>query len=106
MENKVYEITSEEDFFKYYKSNKIIVVDFNADWCYPCQKIKPDFHKLPQQYPNYVFLSVNADNCPEISEEFVIQYLPTFLIFKDQEELNRIEGANFEAVLEALLELD
>ena len=78
--SQVTEIQNFEQLNNLIINNKqLIVIDFNADWCGPCQNIKPKFHDFSKQYKNVTFCSVDIDDQDEIGEEFGITNLPTFL---------------------------
>lgn len=73
-------------------SDKIVVIDFNATWCPPCQKFGPIFHETAAEYADkYEFYSVDTDSCREMAEEFAIQSIPQVaMIYPD----GRREKAN------------
>lgn len=53
------------------------IIDFNAVWCGPCQRFKPVFHKVAEEFKGKaVFVSVNTDSCPDIAQKYQIQSIP------------------------------
>lgn len=53
------------------------IIDFNAVWCGPCQRFKPVFHKVAEEFKGKaVFVSVNTDSCPDIAQKYQIQSFP------------------------------
>ena len=102
--NKVVEIKSSDDFYSILKAlpNKYFVVDFNADWCGPCQRIKSDFHELAHNNPHIGFLSVNIDNVSEVGEDYEITALPTFLVLMRQEIQEKVVGADIKKLTEVV----
>ena len=96
--SKVIEITSEEEYDDIILNNNCVVVDFNASWCGPCQKIKSHYEELAEKYTNtkegVVFCSVDIDDCPDISEKCEVVKLPTFLVYKDQENCDEFIGGD------------
>lgn len=65
---KVEEVADTIDYFTKVEGQKAVVIDFNADWCGPCQVIKPIFADYSEQYPNIKFISVNTEKNKEISQ--------------------------------------
>lgn len=105
--NKVIEIKSLEDFNKIIsEQNRLFVIDFNADWCGPCQRIKPDFHKLAHNNPNVGFLSLNVDKVSEVSEHLEIEALPTFLFIINNRVVSKVIGSNINNVANELEKLN
>ncbi|RAL24495.1 thioredoxin family protein [Thermoflavimicrobium daqui] len=67
------------------------VVEFTADWCPDCKRIEPDLPAIEDQFQNhYTFASLNVDEAPSIAEQYNVKGIPTFLIFKDGEEIGRL----------------
>lgn len=54
-----------------------IVIDFNADWCGPCQAFKPVFHTEAEKWPARAkFISVNVDHYPGLASQFGVRAIP------------------------------
>ena len=80
---------------KVLKSDKLVVVDFWADWCGPCRSIAPYYEQLSEQYEGkLVFAKVDTDANPSTPSRLRIQGIPTFIIFKNGSEVGRVVGAD------------
>ncbi|XP_043527416.1 thioredoxin-like protein 1 [Frieseomelitta varia] len=73
---------------------KLVVVDFTATWCGPCQRIAPIFEQLSSKYPNAVFLKVDVDKCAEIAAMQGVSAMPTFIFYRNQTKLGLCQGAD------------
>ena len=98
------EITKETFESEVLKSDKPVLADFNADWCGPCQALKPILEELAESYENYKFVSVNIDDEDELAEEYDVASIPCLVIFKDGAESNRSIGLKSREDLEEFLE--
>ncbi|KAK6739990.1 hypothetical protein RB195_008453 [Necator americanus] len=83
-------------------ANRLFVVDFFADWCGPCRFIAPIFENFSARYTNATFVKVNVDNSPDISQYYGIRAMPTFVLIKEGQEMERIQGANPQALEAAI----
>lgn len=72
--------------------NDIYVIKFWATWCQPCKMMVPSLNKLEKEFPNINFVSVDIDQVPILAKKYKIRTVPTLLVFKDGEEINRILG--------------
>ena len=69
------------------------LVDMYADWCEPCQMMAPIVESLSEEgLPNVKFGKVNIDDYPELAAEFGVEVIPTLLVIKGGQEVNRIVG--------------
>ena len=80
-----------------------MVVDFTASWCGPCQRMAPVFEGLVAEFPQATFCKVDVDENPETAQECGVRALPTFLLYKDEAQVAKLEGAD-EAGLRAAIE--
>ncbi|MBD5323428.1 MAG: hypothetical protein HDS02_01110 [Bacteroides sp.] len=72
----------------------VTFVDFNADWCGPCQQFKPVFHEVAKQYAGKAaFLSVNTDSCPELAKQFQVTAIPQISIVTPSGEITSSVGS-------------
>ncbi|XP_011301503.1 thioredoxin-like protein 1 [Fopius arisanus] len=83
---------------------KLVVVDFTATWCGPCQRIAPIFEQLSTKYPNAVFLKVDVDKSPETAAGEGVSAMPTFIFYRNQTKLAMCRGANAEALENKIIE--
>ena len=72
-------------------SKSKVLVDFNADWCGPCQMLKPGLEKLSEEIDTKI-ISINVDNEPEIAREYGIMSIPCLIVFENGKEINRSVG--------------
>ncbi|XP_070541285.1 thioredoxin-like [Ptychodera flava] len=76
--------------------SKLVVVDFTAAWCGPCQFIAPKYKALAEEMTDVVFLKVDVDENSETAQSCNISSMPTFVFFKNGKELERFSGASEE----------
>ena len=69
------------------------VLYFTADWCQPCKKVKPIVEELNREYFPGMFQMVDVDIEKEMAQTFQIRAVPTFVLFENNKEINRITGA-------------
>ncbi|EDK47070.1 thioredoxin [Acetobacter pasteurianus] len=80
----------------------LVVVDFFATWCGPCKMISPLLEKFSNEYKQVKFLKVDVDQSPEIALAYQVSSMPTFLFFKNGEQIHKVVGANPSALKQAI----
>ena len=86
-------------------SNKLVVIDFWAEWCGPCRSIAPAVEELATEFEDKAIIGkYNVDNDNELSEEYGIRSIPTLLFFKDGKLVDKQVGASSKADLKAKIE--
>jgi thioredoxin-like negative regulator of GroEL len=69
------------------------VLYFTAEWCKPCEKVKPIVEQLNRDQITARFFMIDADSETEMVEDFGIRSIPTFVLIEDNKEVGRINGA-------------
>ena len=77
-----------------FTSNKPFLVQFSAKWCSICEDLCPMIEQLEKEYNGKItFVKIDVDQDPVLADQLKIDKLPTFLIFKNQEIVDCIIGA-------------
>lgn len=72
----------------------VVVIDFFATWCGPCKHIAPFFQEMSTKYPAVTFLKVDVDESPDLTNQYDISAMPTFVFLRKGQIVGRIEGAD------------
>jgi len=76
------------------KTDELLVVDFWATWCGPCQQFAPTFKQVAIQIePKARFIKIETEAEQAISAKYNIRSIPTLAIFKNGHEIDRVSGA-------------
>ena len=83
----------------------VVLVDFFADWCGPCQAIAPVIEELSHEYDGKAGVyKVNVDDSQELAMQFGVMSIPTLLVFKDGELVDKSMGAGSKADIQGMLD--
>ena len=101
---KAIEIT-DTNFDEIMKSDQPILVDFWAEWCGPCKMIGPIVEELAGEYEGKAIVAkLDVDSNPDVTSKFGVRSIPTLLIFKGGEVVDKQVGAVPKSVLAQKLE--
>ena len=86
---------SAEGFDKALASNSLMMVDFWAPWCGPCQRLGPVIEQIAEEYEDQDVIvgKVDVDQEPELAQRFGVMNIPTVVFLKNGQELDRKVGA-------------
>ncbi|MBN1551356.1 thioredoxin [bacterium] len=75
------------------KNSGTVVVDFGAEWCGPCKKLKPILENLSEKYKEKVaFVEIDVGVDPDIAQKYSVMSLPTLVFFSNGEAKDRLIG--------------
>lgn len=74
------------------EANTLVVVDFYADWCGPCQMLKPILEEINDERSDVKIVKVNVDDARELAQEYGIFSIPTVILFKDGKIVDKFVG--------------
>ncbi len=86
------ELTKVEFKNKVLENKKKVLIDFNAEWCGPCQMLRPIIEELSEETDDIEFFSVNIDDEEELAEEFDVISIPCLVAFENGKEIKRDLG--------------
>jgi thioredoxin 1 len=91
-------------FEEFLQSDKPVLVDFGAEWCGPCRMVGPMVEELAQEYEGKAIIGkLDIDNNPVIYAKYGIRSIPTVLIIKNGQVVEKQVGAVPKQVLEKKL---
>ena len=96
---------TDDNYNEYFSQDRLIVIDFWATWCGPCQRLAPIIAQIADEYEGKVIVGkYNAENNEELLERFGIRNIPTILVIKGGETVERITGAVNTAKIRELID--
>ena len=102
---KTVEFTEDNFESEVLKSEQPVVVDFWADWCMPCKTLAPIINELAADFAGKAKVGkVNTESCRDISVKYNIQSIPTVLIFKGGEVVDKFVGFTAKKKLAAAID--
>jgi len=99
------EVTDAEFEREVLKADLPVVVDFWAEWCGPCKIVSPILERLAEEYVGKIkFVKVDTEENFETPSSYGILSLPTLLVFKEGQQIERITGARLKGDLKRSLD--
>ena len=86
-------------------TDKLVVIDFWAEWCGPCKMINPIIDEIAEEYKEKVVVGkVNVDDNDEATSKYGIRTIPTVLFIKNGEVVDKLVGAGTKAMFAEKIE--
>ena len=83
----------------------LTLLKFYADWCGPCKAMIPTMDKIKEEFSDDVIISnINIDDNPQVRAQYGIRSIPSFVLLKDGQEIDRKVGSQTYGQLEEWLE--
>jgi thioredoxin 1 len=80
------------NFDQIISTQNLVLVDFWAEWCGPCKLMHPVFSRMAKKYRHIKFARVNVDLAQDIAMRFGVQAIPTFIMFRGGQPVDRMMG--------------
>jgi thioredoxin 1 len=85
------------------QSEKVVLLDFYADWCGPCRMLGPIIDEIAAENPDIKVGKVNVDENMELANQFKVVSIPLLVVIKDGEVVNKSLGVSPKEEILALL---
>ena len=96
--SNLFAVENEEHFATVMKTQvqpgQLVLLDFTATWCGPCQRMVPHLNALAQEYPNMMIIKVDVDECQAVAQQFNVSSMPTFVFVRDAQIVGNFSGAS------------
>jgi thioredoxin 1 len=84
---------TDSNFEQTIKNNKLVLVDFWANWCGPCRALAPIVEEVAREYSDKALVGkLDVDENPATAERFQVFSIPTMIFFKEGKDAERIVG--------------
>lgn len=100
---EVLKVTSENFEKEVLQSDKTVLVDFYADWCGPCKMLSPVVDSVANENADIKVVKVNVDNAQDLAIKYQVMSIPTLVVIKNGQEINRSVGVVSKSEIEEMV---
>ena len=90
----------EQEVLKY---DKVVLLDFYAQWCGPCKMIAPTLEEIAAENEHIKVCKIDVDEVPELARQFKVTSIPLLVVMKDGQIVNQALGARPKDAILAML---
>lgn len=95
---------NQNEFSRVRENTGVSLIDFYADWCGPCRMVLPIVDEIASERDDLLVVKVNVDDNPELAKEFGVFSIPTLVVMKNGQVINRQSGAKTKAKILEMVE--
>lgn len=89
---EIMKVTSENFEEEVLNSDKTVLIDFYADWCGPCKAYSPIVEAVASENEDIKVVKINVDNAQDIAYKYQVMSIPTTVVIKNGQEVDRAVG--------------
>jgi thioredoxin len=101
---------TQQNFNATIENNEIVLIDFWASWCGPCQMFAPIFEQAAEQHPDILFAKIDTESEQQLAAMFNIRSIPTLVALREQivvfSQAGALPGSALDTVIERVQALD
>ena len=97
-------LVNKDNFESVKNSEKLVLLDFYADWCGPCRMVSPLVDQIAEEREDVLVGKINVDREQELAEQFGVFSIPTLVVMKNGKVINQSAGARPKAQILSMLE--
>ena len=97
------EYINDENKFKEFIKEGLVLIDFFATWCGPCKMLSPVIEQVEREHPELKVVKVDVDEAPYIAAQYGIQAIPTLFLLKDGKVVDKRMGYQNKNQLESFI---
>ena len=94
---------NKDNFEMVKNSEKTVLLDFYAEWCGPCRMVSPLVDEIADENAEYLICKINVDEEPELASNFGVSSIPTLVVMKNGEIVNKSIGVVSKTEIEQVL---
>ena len=95
---------TKDNFNEVKNSDKTVLLDFYADWCGPCKMVGPIIDEIAEENPDIFVGKINVDEQPELASSFSVMSIPTLVVMRNGEVVNKSMGARPKAAILSMID--
>ena len=105
MSDKTVKITDENFEELVINSDKLVIVDFWAEWCGPCKMLNPVIEELSNDFADKAIIAkVNVDESPNIAQKYSVRSIPSLLFFSKGSVIEQLIGVSSKEDIAGIIE--
>lgn len=94
---------TEQNFETFKNQDKLVLLDFYADWCGPCRMLAPIVEEIAEERSDVIVGKINVDENPNLANAFGVVSIPTLVVLKNGKILSQTAGVRPKSqILDAL----
>ena len=95
---------NKDNFNEIKQSERPVLLDFYAEWCGPCRMVSPIVDEIANERDDIVVCKINVDEEQDLAADFSVYSIPTLVVMKGGEVVNRAAGARPKAAILAMID--